>query len=86
MRAILPPAISSRTTWHRPLWTAHHLKTSDNLISSLTEKIAKLTSMLENSSLSESETQALAQYRQRKSCCSSYRLWPICRCFDRNCR
>ena len=47
--------------------SANHQKASDNLISSLTEKIVKLTLMLEKSSLSASEAQALSRYRQRHS-------------------
>lgn len=46
---------------------ANHQKASDNLMSSLNEKITKLTSMLETSSLSASEAQALSRYRQRHS-------------------
>ena len=46
--------------------SANHQKASDNLIASLNEKITKLTSMLEKSSLSASEAQWLARYRQRQ--------------------
>lgn len=46
--------------------SANHQKASDKLIASLNEKITKLTSMLEKSSLSEAEAQALARYRQRQ--------------------
>ena len=48
------------------LYAADHQKASDNLIVSLNEKITKLTSMLEKSSLSASEAQWLARYRQRQ--------------------
>lgn len=40
-----------------------HQKASDNLISSLNQKIASLTEMLQNSRLSETESQCLARYR-----------------------
>lgn len=43
------------------LYAADHQKASDNLIASLNEKITKLTSMLEKSSLSASEAQWLAR-------------------------
>lgn len=46
--------------------SANHQKASDNLIASLNEKITKLTSMLEKSSLSASEAQWLVRYRQRQ--------------------
>lgn len=46
--------------------STNHQKASDNLIASLNEKITKLTSMLEKSSLSASEAQWLARYRQRQ--------------------
>lgn len=47
--------------------SANHQKASDKLIASLNEKITKLTSMLEKSSLSEAEAQALAPYRHRQA-------------------
>lgn len=45
---------------------ANHQKASDNLIASLYEKITGLTSMLEKSSLSETEAKWLARYRHRQ--------------------
>ena len=45
---------------------ANHQKALDNLIASLNEKITQLTSMLEKSSLSETEAKWLARYRHRQ--------------------
>ena len=47
--------------------SANHQEASDKLIASLNEKITKLTSMLEKSSLSEAEAQVLARYRHRQA-------------------
>lgn len=46
--------------------SACHQKASDNLITSLNEKISKLTAMLEKSAISETEAKWLASYRQRQ--------------------